>query len=118
MLNLKFLETTQIHDFHFRNKNKDFVMNKLKIFLFVFITLNMVSPAKAEVCTLAGDTAIEINRYNQCLANQMNNSQRMQMEMNRLKEEMIILREENQKLKQKLNSIRLTLKNLFLKLEL
>ncbi len=92
-------------------------MNKLKVFLFVFITFNMVSPVKAEECILNGDTAVEINRYNQCLANQMNISRGMQMEINRLREELMRLSEENQTLKQKLNSIKLTLKNIFLELE-
>ena len=93
-------------------------MNKLKIFLFVFVTLNMFSPAKAEECILNGDTAVEINRYNQCLANQMNYTKGMQMEINHLRNELMILKEENLTLKQKLNSIKLTLKNLFLELEL
>ena len=93
-------------------------MNKLKVFLFVFITLNMASTAKAEECILNGDTAIEINRYNLCLANQMSNSRSMQIENNHLKDELMRLIEENQRLKQKLNIIQLTLKNLFLKLEL
>ena len=93
-------------------------MNKLKIFLFVFITLNIISPTKAEECFLNDGSANEINRYNQCLANQMNNARGMQMEINHLREELMRLTEENQTLKQKLNSIKLTLKNIFLELEL
>ena len=93
-------------------------MNKLRIYLFAFITLNMASLAKAEECILDGDTAIEINKYNQCLANQMNNVRGMQIEMNRLRDELRRLTEENKTLKQKIDSIKLTLKNIFLELEL
>ena len=78
----------------------------------------MAYTAKAEECILNGDTAIEINRYNHCLANQMSNSRNMQMEINRLKDELVRLTEENQTLKQKLKIIQLTIKNLFHKLEL
>ena len=68
-------------------------MNKLKVFLFAFITLNMASTVKAEECILNGDTAIEINRYNLCLANQMSSSRNMQMENNHLRDEIMKLTE-------------------------
>ena len=51
------------------------------------------------------------------VANQMNISRGMQMEINHLRDELLRLTEENQTLKQKLNSIKLTLKNIFLELE-
>jgi len=72
---------------------------------------------KANECVLEGDSAFQINKYNQCMAMQIDNSRnRFQMEINFLNSEIEKLRSENQILKQKLSQIKETLKNLFLNL--
>ena len=92
-------------------------MKILKI-LFVLIAIFGFSlKIKAKDCILNGDSAIEINKYNQCMAMQIDNSRRInQMEINSLKNELNKLRNENEILKQKLSQIKLVLKNIFLDL--
>ena len=92
-------------------------MKILKI-LFVLITIfGFSSKIRADDCILKGDSATEINKYNQCMAMQIDNSRRRnQMEINFLKNELNNLRNENEILKQKLSRIKLDLKNIFLDL--
>ena len=92
-------------------------MKILKILLISISIFGISSKIKAEDCILNGDSATEINRYNQCMAMQIDNSRRRnQMEMNFLKNELNKLRNENEILKQKLSQIKLVLKNIFLDL--
>ena len=92
-------------------------MKVLKI-LFVLITIfGFSSKIRADDCILKGDSATEINKYNQCMAIQIDNSRRRnQIEINFLKNELNNLRNENEILKQKLSKIKLVLKNIFLDL--
>ena len=92
-------------------------MKILKI-LFVLVTIfGISSKINADDCILNGDSATEINRYNQCMAMQIDNSRRRnQMEINFLTNELNKLRNENEILKQKLSQIKLVLKNIFLDL--
>jgi len=92
-------------------------MKILKI-LFVLITIfGFSSKIRADDCILKGDSATEINKYNQCMAIQIDNSRRRnQIEINFLKNELNNLRNENEILKQKLSKIKLVLKNIFLDL--
>ena len=62
-------------------------------------------------------SANDINKYNQCIANQMQmarNQNRMELEY--LRNEIVKLKEENFVLKQKLDQIKDALKNIFLNL--
>ncbi len=90
------------------------ILKILLILLFIFLISMKV---KANECVLEGDSAFQINKYNQCMAMQIDNSRnRFQMEINFLNSEIEKLRSENQILKQKLSQIKETLKNLFLNL--
>ena len=92
-------------------------MKILKILFVLICIFGISSKIKAEDCILNGDSATEINKYNQCMAMQIDNSRRRnQMEMNFLKNELNKLRNENEILKQKLSQIKLVLKNIFLDL--
>ena len=67
---------------------------------------------RSENCILNSGSANDINKYNQCIANQMQmarNQNRMELEY--LRNEIIKLKEENFVLKQKLDQIKDTLKN-------
>ena len=92
-------------------------MKILKILFVLIAIFGFSSKIKAEDCILNGDSATEINKYNQCMAMQIDNSRRSsQMEVNFLKNELIKLRNENEILKQKLSQVKLILKNVFLDL--
>ena len=92
-------------------------MKILKILLISISIFGISSKINADDCILNGDSATEINRYNQCMAMQIDNSRRRnQMEINFLKNELNKLRNENEILKQKLSQIKLVLKNIFLDL--
>ena len=92
-------------------------MKVLKILFVLIVIFGISSKIKAEDCILNGDSATEINKYNQCMAMQIDNSRnRYQMEINFLNDELKKLRSENQFLKQKLSQIKENLKNLFLNL--
>ena len=92
-------------------------MKVLKILFVLIAIFGFSSKIKAEDCILNGDSATEINKYNQCMAMQIDNSRnRYQMEINFLNDELKKLRSENQFLKQKLSQIKENLKNLFLNL--
>ena len=72
---------------------------------------------RSENCILNSGSANDINKYNQCIANQMQmarNQNRMELEY--LRNEIIKLKEENFVLKRKLDQIKDTLKNIFLNL--
>ena len=91
-------------------------MKKSILLIAIFIILqnnNLLS----ENCILNSGSANDINKYNQCIANQMQmarNQNRMELEY--LRNEIIKLKEENFVLKQKLDQIKDTLKNIFLNL--
>ena len=92
-------------------------MKRLKTLLVTSFTCLILIKAHANECILEGDSAFQINKYNQCMAMQIDNSRnRYQMEINFLNNELKKLRSENQLLKQKLSQIRENLKNLFLNL--
>ena len=92
-------------------------MKKLKILVVISFTFLILIKAQANECILEGDSAFQINKYNQCMAMQIDNSRnRYQMEINFLNDELKKLRSENQFLKQKLSQIKENLKNLFLNL--
>ena len=92
-------------------------MKRLKILLVTSFTCLILIKANANECILEGDSAFQINKYNQCMAMQIDNSiNRYQMEINLLIDELKKLRSENQFLKQKLSEIKENLKNLFLNL--
>ena len=92
----------------------------MKVFKILFVLIAIFgfsSKIKAEDCILNGDSATEINKYNQCMAMQIDNSRRSsQMEVTFLKNELNKLRNENEILKQKLSQVKLILKNVFLDL--
>jgi hypothetical protein len=86
----------------------------LLIALFIILQNNHLH---SENCILNSGSANDINKYNQCIANQMQmarNQNRMELEY--LRNEIIKLKEENFVLKQKLDQIKDTLKNIFLNL--
>lgn len=86
----------------------------LIIALFIILQNNNLH---SENCILNNGSANDINKYNQCIANQMqmaSNQNRMELEY--LRNEIIKLKEENFVLKQKLDQIKDTLKNIFLNL--
>mgnify|MGYP000077945281 FL=1 len=91
-------------------------MKKNILLIAIFIILqnnNLLS----ENCILNSGSANDINKYNQCIADQMQmarNQNRMELEY--LRNEIIKLKEENFVLKQKLDQIKDTLKNIFLNL--
>ena len=92
-------------------------MKILKILFVLIAIFGFSSKIKAEDCILNGDSATEINKYNQCMAMQIDNSRRnIQMEITFLKNELNKLRNENEFLKQKLSQVKLILKNVFLDL--
>jgi hypothetical protein len=92
-------------------------MKILKILFVLIVIFGFSSKIKAEDCILNGDSATEINKYNQCMAMQIDNSRRSsQMEVTFLKNELNKLRNENEILKQKLSQVKLILKNVFLDL--
>ena len=92
-------------------------MKILKILFVLIAIFGFNSKIKAEGCILNGDSATEINKYNQCMAMQIDNSRRnIQMEITFLKNELNKLRNENEFLKQKLSQVKLILKNVFLDL--
>ena len=92
-------------------------MKILKILFVLIAIFGFSSKIKAEDCILNGDSATEINKYNQCMAMQIANSRRSsQMEVTFLKNELNKLRNENEILKQKLSQVKLILKNVFLDL--
>ena len=89
-------------------------MLELLIALFIILQNNHLH---SENCILNSGSANDINKYNQCIANQMQmarNQNRMELEY--LRNEIIKLKEENFVLKQKLDQIKDTLKNIFLNL--
>ena len=72
---------------------------------------------RSENCILNSGSANDINKYNQCVANQMQMARNQNsMELEYLRNEIIKLKEENFVLKQKLDQIKDTLKNIFLNL--
>ena len=88
--------------------------NILLIAIFIILQNNNL---RSENCILNSGSANDINKYNQCIANQMQmarNQNRMELEY--LRNEIIKLKEENFVLKQKLDQIKDTLKNIFLNL--
>ena len=88
--------------------------NILLIAIFIILQNNNLH---SENCILNSGSANDINKYNQCIANQMQmarNQNRMELEY--LRNEIIKLKEENFVLKQKLDQIKDTLKNIFLNL--
>ena len=88
--------------------------NILLIAIFIILQNNNL---RSETCILNSCSANDINKYNQCIANQMQmarNQNRMELEY--LRNEIIKLKEENFVLKQKLDQIKDTLKNIFLNL--
>ena len=92
-------------------------MKRLKILLVISFIFFILTKAYANECILEGDSAFQINKYNQCMAMQIDNSRNIyQMEINFLNDELKKLRSENQFLKQKLSQIKENLKNLFLNL--
>ena len=92
-------------------------MKRLKVLVVLPFFFLILIKAQANECILEGDSAFQINKYNQCMAMQIDNSRnRFQMEINFLNSEIKKLRSENQILKQKLSQIKETLKNLFLNL--
>ena len=92
-------------------------MKILKILFVLIAIFGFSSKIKAEDCILNGDSATEINKYNQCMAMQIDNSRSSsQMEVTFLKNELNKLRNENEILKQKLSQVKLILKNVFLDL--
>ena len=92
-------------------------MKRLEILIVTSFTFFIFIKAQANECIQEGDSAFQINRYNQCMAMQIDNSRnRYQMEINFLNDELKKLRSENQFLKEKLSQIKENLKNLFLNL--
>ena len=91
-------------------------MKKSILLIAIFIILQN-NNLHSENCILNSGSANDINKYNQCIANQMQmarNQNRMELEY--LRNEIIKLKEENFVLKQKLDQIKDTLKNIFLNL--
>ena len=91
-------------------------MKKSILLIAIFIILQN-NNLYSENCILNSGSANDINKYNQCIANQMQmarNQNRMELEY--LRNEIIKLKEENFVLKQKLDQIKDTLKNIFLNL--
>ena len=91
-------------------------MKKSILLIAIFIILQNHN-LHSENCILNSGSANDINKYNQCIANQMQmarNQNRMELEY--LRNEIIKLKEENFVLKQKLDQIKDTLKNIFLNL--
>ena len=91
-------------------------MKKRILLITIFIILQN-NNLRSEDCILNSGSANDINKYNQCLANKMqmaNNQNSIELEY--LRNEIIKLKEENLILKQKLDQIKDTLKNIFLNL--
>ena len=90
---------------------------KKSILLIAILIILQNNNLHSENCILNSGSANDINKYNQCIANQMQmarNQNRMELEY--LRNEIIKLKEENFVLKQKLDQIKDTLKNIFLNL--
>ena len=90
---------------------------KKKILLITIFIILQNNNLRSEDCILNSGSANDIIKYNQCLANkmQMTNNQNS-IELEYLRNEIIKLKEENFVLKQKLDQIKDTLKNIFLNL--
>ena len=90
---------------------------KISILLITIFIILQNNNLRSENGVLNSGSANDINKYNQCIANQMQmarNQNRMELEY--LRNEIIKLKEENFVLKQKLDQIKDTLKNIFLNL--
>ena len=91
-------------------------MKKRILLISIFIILQNKN-LHSENCILNSGSANDINKYNQCIANQMQMARNQNnMELEYLRNEIIKLKEENFVLKQKLDQIKDTLKNIFLNL--
>lgn len=91
-------------------------MKKSILLIAIFIILQN-NNLRSENCILNSGSANDINKYNQCIANQMQMARNQNsMELEYLRNEIIKLKEENFVLKQKLDQIKDTLKNIFLNL--
>ena len=66
-------------------------------------------------CILKGDTATEINSYNTCKVDEINQSQNLSLKLRNSKKELDFLKEENFNLKQKLVEIKLMLQRILFK---
>ena len=89
-------------------------MKKRILVITILIILQNIN-LRSEDCILNSGSANDINKYNQCVANQMqmaNNQNRMEVEY--LRNEIIKLKEENFVLRKKLDQIKNILKNIFL----
>ena len=88
---------------------------KKRILVITILIILQNSNLRSEDCILNSGSANDINKYNQCVANQMqmaNNQNRMEVEY--LRNEIIKLKEENFVLRKKLDQIKNILKNIFL----
>ena len=87
-----------------------------RIFFSIFI-ISLSNNIQSEECILNDGTANEINKYNQCLSKQIISARNKDsLELQNLRIEIKKLKEENLKLKQKLSQIREILKKIFLNL--
>tara|TARA_B100000131_G_scaffold167825_1_gene162186 strand:+ start:1656 stop:1937 length:282 start_codon:yes stop_codon:yes gene_type:complete len=76
----------------------------IALFIFKFSFLS-----SAHECILKGDSAKEINQYNLCLNNEINQSKNQTMQIDYLNRELNRLTAENNFLKEKINKIELLL---------
>ena len=91
-------------------------MKKRILVITILIILQNIN-LRSEDCILNSGSANDINKYNQCVAKQMQmDSNQNRLEVEYLRNEIIKLKEENFVLKQKLDHIKNMLKNIFLNL--